>query len=117
MQGFQLCRRLCGDQAAKQVRLVTTMWDEVNEAEGDAAEGRLKRAQWRSFIQAGAQPRRFDNTLESAWNIMRDLGSAKMTLLLQRELVDDKKALEDTAAGQGLPREELVMTATFCNGP
>ncbi|KAI6024092.1 hypothetical protein PISMIDRAFT_572521 [Pisolithus microcarpus 441] len=45
MQGFQLCRRLCGDQAAKQVRLVTTMWDEVNEAEGDAAEGRLKRAQ------------------------------------------------------------------------
>ncbi|KAI6101775.1 hypothetical protein EDD16DRAFT_1648373 [Pisolithus croceorrhizus] len=83
-QSFQLLYRLCGNEAADRVQLVTTMWDEVDESEAVEVEETLKGTHWQSFMQAGAQPRRFDNTSESAWNI---------TLLLQKELVDMGKTL------------------------
>ncbi|KAI6160321.1 hypothetical protein EDD17DRAFT_831328 [Pisolithus thermaeus] len=69
-QSFQLLYRLCGNEAADRVQLVTTMWDEVDESEAVEVEETLKGTHWQSFMQAGAQPRRFDNTSESAWNIV-----------------------------------------------
>ncbi|KAI5984612.1 hypothetical protein EDD15DRAFT_2307624 [Pisolithus albus] len=106
MQGFQLFERLCGGEAAHQVRLVTTMWDEADKSEATEAEGTLEEKQWNSLIAAGAKPQRFDNTSESAWNIVRGLGNTTTTLLLQKEMVNLEKSLKDTTAGRGFPLEE-----------
>ncbi|KAI6113564.1 P-loop containing nucleoside triphosphate hydrolase protein [Pisolithus croceorrhizus] len=108
MQGFQLLGRLCGDEAADQVRLVTTMWDVADKLEADEMEGMLKETQWQPLIQAGAQPQRFNNTSESAWNIVEGLGNTTKTLLIQKELVDMGKAMGDTTAGRSVWREESV---------
>ncbi|KIK19429.1 hypothetical protein PISMIDRAFT_152984 [Pisolithus microcarpus 441] len=110
-QSFQSLCRLCGNEAADRVRLVTTMWDDVDESEAVEVEGKLKRTHWQSFIQAGAQPQRFDNTSKSAWNIVESLGITTKTLLLQKELVDMGKALEDTTAGRRLRQGKPV---TIC---
>lgn len=110
-QNFQSFRRLCGDETADRVRLVTTMWDDVDESEAAKVEGVLKRTRWQSFIRAGAQLERFDNTSKSAWNIVESLGITTKTLLLQKELVDMGKALEDTTAGRLLRHGK---PATIC---
>ncbi|KAI6103013.1 hypothetical protein F5141DRAFT_1008119 [Pisolithus sp. B1] len=101
-QSFRLLCHLCGNEAADRVRLVTTMWDDVDELGAVEVEETLKGTHWQSFMQAGAQPRRFDNTSESAWNIVESLGITTKTLLLQMELVDMGKALENTTAGKHL---------------
>ncbi|KAI6103007.1 P-loop containing nucleoside triphosphate hydrolase protein [Pisolithus sp. B1] len=108
MQGFQLFHRLCGDEAADRVRLVTTMWDVADKSEADEVEGTLKERLWQSLIQTGAQPQRFNNTPESAWNIVEGLGKTTKMLLLQEELVDMGKAMGDTTAGKSVWREESV---------
>ncbi|KAI6019512.1 P-loop containing nucleoside triphosphate hydrolase protein [Pisolithus microcarpus] len=108
MHGFQLFDRLCGSEAAHQVRLVTTMWDEADKSEADKAEGTLEKTHWNSLIAAGAQPQRFDDTSESAWNIVQSLGNTTTTLLLQKEVVDLGKLLKDTTAAWGFPLEESV---------
>ncbi|KAI6103002.1 hypothetical protein F5141DRAFT_243720 [Pisolithus sp. B1] len=79
-QSFQLLRPLCGSKAVDRVHLVTTMCDIAEKSEADEMEGILKGARWQSLIQAGAQPRRFDNTLESAWNIVEGPGNTTKTL-------------------------------------
>ncbi|KAI6134311.1 hypothetical protein EV401DRAFT_1907795 [Pisolithus croceorrhizus] len=81
-QSFRLLYRLYGNEAADRVRLATAMWDDVDESEAVKVET-LQRTQWQSITQAGAQPRRFDNTLESPWNIVESLGITTRTLLLQ----------------------------------
>ncbi|KAI6146561.1 P-loop containing nucleoside triphosphate hydrolase protein [Pisolithus thermaeus] len=107
-QSFQLLCRMCGNEAADRVRLVTTMWDEVDESEAVEMEETLKGTQWQSFIQAGAQPRRFVNTPKSAWDIVESLGTTTKTLLLQKEMVDMGKALEGTTAGRRLRQDKPV---------
>ncbi|KAI5984613.1 hypothetical protein EDD15DRAFT_2177051, partial [Pisolithus albus] len=102
VQSLQLFGRLCGDQAADRIRLVTTMWDEVDNLRAEEVERTLARTHWRSLVRAGARLKRFDNAPETAWRIIRDLGSAKKALLLQRELVDMGRRLEHTTAGKCL---------------
>ncbi|KAI6103000.1 hypothetical protein F5141DRAFT_244031 [Pisolithus sp. B1] len=106
VQSFQLLRPLCGSGAVDRIRLVMTMCDQVEELEADNVEGTLKGTRWKSLIQAGAQPQRFDNTSGSAWNIVDGLGKTTKTLLLQEELVDMGKAVKNTTAGKRLRPEE-----------
>ncbi|KAI6009967.1 P-loop containing nucleoside triphosphate hydrolase protein [Pisolithus marmoratus] len=110
VQSSHLLGRLCGNEAFDRIRLVMTMCDEVEASEADKVEGALQRTQWQSLIQDGARPERFDNTMENGWEIVRRLGNRKKTLFLQKELVDMRKALEDTTAGKLLG---LKKTATI----
>ena len=92
--------QLCGDNAAKRVRLVTTMWDvaDTNTAESRVTE--LEDTFWKPLIDAGARHRRFRNTPESAWNIIRDAIGDSEVLLIQEELVDAKRRLNETTVGK-----------------
>ncbi|KAI6009968.1 P-loop containing nucleoside triphosphate hydrolase protein [Pisolithus marmoratus] len=105
MQSFKLLDRLCGRAAADRVRLVTTMCDGVEQQEADDKEAALK-IKWRSLIDAGAHLKRFLNTSESGWEILDGLGRTKKPLVLQKELVDEKKGLGGTAAGKLLWQKE-----------
>ncbi|KAI6041767.1 hypothetical protein EDC04DRAFT_2565170 [Pisolithus marmoratus] len=115
VQNLQLLVGLCGDEAVDRVRLVTTMCNEVNKSQADEAEGILARTRWRSLIQAGARVKRFDNTSETAWEIVRGLGDTKKTLLLQKELVQTGKALRGTTAGRCLWQKEPVTFLQVAN--
>ncbi|KAI6113571.1 hypothetical protein EDD16DRAFT_1127288 [Pisolithus croceorrhizus] len=62
-----------------------------------------------AVLASGSQPRRFDNTSESAWNILESPRITTKTPLLQKELVDMGKALEDTTVGRHLRHNRPVI--------
>ena len=106
LQIFQILSGICGRGAADRVRLVTTMWDEVDDqSTAEQTEDRLK-DEWRSLLNAGASYQRFTNSSESAWDIVRGLGYERKALLLQVELVDGTK-LERTTAGRHAPGDAV----------
>ncbi|KIK11924.1 hypothetical protein PISMIDRAFT_61664, partial [Pisolithus microcarpus 441] len=106
---------ICGDKAAGRVRLVTTMWDQVeNPRLAENTVLQLETNLWKPLIDAGARHMRFENSRQSAWAIIEDLGIEREAFLLQQELVDAEKHLYETFAGralylqlQKLSREEL----------
>ncbi|KIM59591.1 hypothetical protein SCLCIDRAFT_1217538 [Scleroderma citrinum Foug A] len=95
--------RLCGDNAAERVRLVTTMWDKVKDR--NTAENRVKQLEgnfWKPLIDEGARHQKFENTPQSAWKIIRNATGDPEALLLQEELVDAERRLNETTAGKAL---------------
>ncbi|KAL4071608.1 hypothetical protein V8B97DRAFT_1870865, partial [Scleroderma yunnanense] len=101
LTALQILTALCGDEAACQVYLVTTMWDEVNVDDAVAAENTIK-TKWQLLLDAGSRYERFHNTMESAWNIVLGLGDSRKALLLQKELVNIGMELAQTTAGRQL---------------
>jgi hypothetical protein len=57
--------KVCG-----KVALVTTMWSEVLEDVAQKRERMLMEQDWREMIQGGTMVMRFNNTFESAWEIV-----------------------------------------------
>ena len=101
---------LCGDKSARNVMLVTTMWDRVRDIPAaESKEASLKERYWKVMIHHGASVGRFHmNQLDgpnSPWEMVdkmirqHQLGQA---LLLQEEMVDEGKRLEQTNAGKAL---------------
>ncbi|KAI5980810.1 P-loop containing nucleoside triphosphate hydrolase protein [Pisolithus marmoratus] len=103
-KNLDLFGRLCGERAAERVRLVTTMWDKVKNR--DTAEGRVSQLEtnfWEPLISVGARHKRFEeNSSTCAWKIVEDLMGEGGALLIQEELVDADRRLNETTAGQGL---------------
>ncbi|KAI5991964.1 hypothetical protein EDD15DRAFT_2144532, partial [Pisolithus albus] len=94
---------ICGDKAARRVRLVTTMWDQVEDPGlAEITISQLENNLWKPLLDAGARHMRFENSKQSAWDIVKDLGAEREPLLLQQELVDGAKHLYETFAGHAL---------------
>jgi hypothetical protein len=91
---------LCGNDALKNVILVTTMWDEVDEEEGINRETELSTTYWNSMIELGCHTSRFYNDTESAWDIVSQFQDARCAVLLQKELVELHLELTETSAGR-----------------
>ncbi|KIM46982.1 hypothetical protein M413DRAFT_440534 [Hebeloma cylindrosporum] len=100
---------LCGDKSARNVMLVTTMWDNVKDIPAaEKKEANLKERYWNVMIHHGASVGRFHKIgtgPNSPWEMVdkmvrqHQLGQA---LLLQQEMVDEGKRLEQTNAGKAL---------------
>lgn len=105
LTSLRIVAALCGAEAADRLRLVTTMWDNVDEEIAKGTEVRLKDDVWRLLLGAGSCYERFNNTEGSAWDIVLGLGDTKKALVLQREVVDMEMKLEQTNAGRQLLRE------------
>ncbi|KAL4062052.1 P-loop containing nucleoside triphosphate hydrolase protein [Scleroderma yunnanense] len=82
-KNLDLFGRLCGDKAAEHVLLVTTMWDRARDPNIAAS-------------------RKIENTTESAWDIVSDVVGGTEAVLLQEELVDAERKLNETTAGKAL---------------
>ncbi|KAF9526003.1 P-loop containing nucleoside triphosphate hydrolase protein, partial [Crepidotus variabilis] len=95
---------ICGPDALKNSLLVTTMWDQIEEAQGSEREQELAEAFWSPMIARGARVKRFLNTPESALDIVSLLANDALQypLLLQVELVDEGKDLARTTAGRSI---------------
>ena len=111
-RNFAMFRALCGEPNLRSVALVTNMWGAVDPAVGAAREHELASdgLLFKPVLDAGARMLRHDNTLGSARAIVQTLitnvtGSAP--LQIQREIVDEQKSLERTAAGEELKTPEI----------
>jgi hypothetical protein len=103
---------LCGDKSARNVVLLTTMWDKARSIEEvEKREAGLKERYWNVMIHHGATVGRFyvnGSGSKSPWLIVdkmiqrHQLGQA---LLLQEEMVDVGKRLNETNAGKALFRD------------
>ncbi|KDR78065.1 hypothetical protein GALMADRAFT_1366623 [Galerina marginata CBS 339.88] len=97
---------VCGKEAAKIVRFVTTKWDEESEEIGEQREAQLKAGHWSQMLLHGASTARFLNTPESAWEvieiILSNLPKAAIMLELQQEILKSKRTLMETKAAQAL---------------
>jgi len=107
-RNFKMFRKLCGDSTLSNVAIMTNMWGEVKPELGDAREKELcsRDIFFKPVLDKGAKVVRHDNTLKSAQNIIgRLLKNKPKALEIQRELVEEKKNITDTAAGSELNRE------------
>jgi hypothetical protein len=95
--------KLCGDDAMKNVVLVTTKWTKVGLEEGETREEQLKKEFWKEMVDKGTITARFMHTHESAWGIVDQLvPKERRALLIQQELVELGRSLPETAAGKTL---------------
>jgi len=99
---LKMFQNLCGHEALKNVVLVTTMWDKVEEEEGRSRETELCTKYWNSMLERGCHTSRFYNNAESALNIVSRFQDARCTVLLQKEMVDLGLDLPETSAGRTL---------------
>ncbi|KAK7033310.1 GTP-binding protein A, partial [Favolaschia claudopus] len=105
---FRMFRKLCGGDTLKNVVIVTSMWGQVDRKIGEAREEQLATDDrfFKPALDQGARLVRHDQTTESAHAILHSLlGNRPQALQIQRELVDEKKDISQTAAGEELNRE------------
>jgi len=105
-RNLRIMGEICGDKGASGVVLVTTMWDLLKNADvGITREKDLIENFWSEMISHGATFDRFTNSSDSAWSIIDRLVSKNTTgvvLLIQEEIAQLGRALEETKAAQAL---------------
>jgi hypothetical protein len=109
---LKLFANICGDETMCNVILATTMWGTVKEELGARREKVLKEEAWKSLLEKGATAVRFYGTFQSAWEIV-DTIMEKQTqprpLLIQQEMVDFRKRMNETTAGITFSRELMLL--------
>ena len=105
-RNFKMFRELCGDSTLRNVVLVTNMWAEVSQEDGEEREEELITNFFKPVLDKRAQIARHYNTVESAHDIIRRIiRNRPAALQIQRELVDEGKDIVDTAAGEAVNKE------------
>ncbi|KAJ7707500.1 P-loop containing nucleoside triphosphate hydrolase protein [Mycena rosella] len=107
-RNFKMFRQLCGESTLKNVVIVTNFWGEVGLEVGEAREAELASDErfFKPVLDKGARLLRHDNDTPSAQAILHYLiGNQPLALRIQRELVDQRKEISQTAAGEELNRE------------
>jgi hypothetical protein len=110
-RNFKLFRQLCGDSTLQNVVILTNMWSEVSLEIGEAREAELASQDmfFKPVLDKGALFARHENTRESAHAILQHIiQNHPMSLQIQRELVDEKKDISQTAAGAELNKELML---------
>lgn len=108
-------RKLCGDEALKNVILCTTMWSSVSPEVGAEREEVLRTMFWKDLIDRGASAVRFDGTRIDALNILSRLMFLRNAPLLQiqRQLADEGKSVKETTAGAYINDKNLWIDAAL----
>ncbi|TDL17136.1 hypothetical protein BD410DRAFT_730453 [Rickenella mellea] len=109
LKNLRMFEKLCGHDALKNIVLVTTMWDEIEddgeEDVGSQREAELVEKFWKPMISQGSKHVRYHNTTDSAWNIIDDFlkeANERHAVLLQDEMVSMEMELRETRAGRQL---------------
>ncbi|KAK3367253.1 hypothetical protein B0T24DRAFT_651556 [Lasiosphaeria ovina] len=117
MRNLTMFRNLCGDNAFKNVILVTTFWDELQDkTKGESRERDLLRKQdWWGYMAAkGSRTHRFLNTRESALGIVSELlDLPAVALHIQQEIIDQGLEIDQTKAGEALNQELAELRAAY----
>src|SRR6266481_9271391 len=98
-------KKLCGKHAFGNIILTTAMWDKIGEEMGEEWEKELSKQYWKSMISLRSTTIRYCNTRDSAWAILNKVlksGHNRHAVLFQKEMIDMKRQLSKTDAGQTL---------------
>ncbi|KAL6302086.1 P-loop containing nucleoside triphosphate hydrolase protein [Sparassis latifolia] len=98
-------KQLCGEKAFQNVIVATTMWGRMTPEVGEQREKELQDKFWKRMLDLGSATARFHDNFESAWSVVDSILSDHPTpraLLLQEEMVDLQKPLNETSAGKEL---------------
>ena len=103
-RNLRMLGELYDDASAKDVVLVTTMWDKArSEEEASKREDSLKARYWNVLIHHRTSVARFYNDQDSAWRIIDQVtGRDRTAVLLQEEMVTLRRNLDETNAGKAL---------------
>ena len=101
---------LCREEGLPHVVLMTTMWSTVHQDVGLQRENQLKSHDdlWLPVLNLGATTSRFDNSYDSAWDIVETLEKMRdhrIKVQLPKEMVDDKLQLKETRSAITLQEE------------
>ncbi|KAI6021210.1 P-loop containing nucleoside triphosphate hydrolase protein [Pisolithus marmoratus] len=106
-RNFSLFRELCGKDAFKNILIVTNMWRDddlvvFNERERELA---TDDKYYKPMLDGGARMVRHNGTPASAKDIISQLiNNGEVTLVSQREIVEEHKEFSGTAVGKELTR-------------
>src|SRR5262249_3342077 len=98
-RSIRMLHELCGDDALRNIAIVTNMWEEVSLDVGEAREKELATGDqfFKLALERRAQLFRHDGTLASARSILSHLiRNQPHPLQIQRELVDEGKDISQT---------------------
>ncbi|KAJ7821981.1 hypothetical protein B0H13DRAFT_2127900 [Mycena leptocephala] len=101
---LNMFRQLCGDSMLKNTVIVTNMWVEVG---CEVAEAELvnNNAWFKLILDKGTRLFRHHNDIQSAQTIIHSIiENQPRTLQIQNEIVDLRKDISQTAAGEELNR-------------
>ncbi|KAF8147718.1 P-loop containing nucleoside triphosphate hydrolase protein [Crassisporium funariophilum] len=125
LQQFEVFREMCGPTALTAVVLMSTKWDEISLEQGIRREEEsLTGLLWKPMISAGSSVKRYQNTSQSAWEVIKViLHKVQNThnvdsLKIQRELVDQNRRIPETRAGKLLytrPQNTAEIRKNFTN--
>ena len=111
---LEIFKKICGEVALRNVLLVSTRWNEVDEALGASREQQLRDNFWAYMLSNGSTMARFYSNRESAIGIASQLMSRQSIVLeLQRELVEEGKSLGQTLAGAFVHDDVSEMKAQY----
>ncbi|KAI0533321.1 P-loop containing nucleoside triphosphate hydrolase protein [Xylaria digitata] len=115
-KNLYLFKKLCGSNALQNVLLVSTMWENVDLTIGNNHEQELIQTEefWGAMLKQGAQLARHKNNRESAMQLLTHfVDKQRTTMAIQSEMVNDKKMLHETTAGQELDSELIAQREHF----
>jgi hypothetical protein len=101
-----LFNHLCGSNSLNKVIIATTKWSRVDGEAGEKREAQCKQLHWKPMIEQGTTVCRWTDDSLSAREmvdfLLAGFWSVKKGLHIQEELVDQKKIVAETNAGQQL---------------
>lgn len=109
---LKIFQNLCGDDAYKNVLLVTTHWHKGLEKQSQDRLKELKETGhfFGDMISMGAQLDTFDNTAEDGMRLLNLLvGKQRIPVKLQQEIVEQGLSLVQTSAGKVINKELIPL--------
>jgi GTPase SAR1 family protein len=107
-KNLEMMKLLCGDGSLSAVWLATTMWNHVSGEVGARREYELTSTEqfWGSLIRCGSSVHRHQDSDTSAFAIIDSIlqRNRKVTLTIQRQMVDNHLDVDETDAGRYLCR-------------
>jgi hypothetical protein len=122
LKNLRMFKRLCGANNLNLVILATTHWTNaeggsIPESVGEARTKELMETEdfWGVMVKRGSVVVRHDGSKRSAKQIVANLVERKVrvTLDIQRQLIDQKRNLDETDAGQALQSELMAGRKKF----
>ncbi|KAF2174955.1 hypothetical protein K469DRAFT_703521 [Zopfia rhizophila CBS 207.26] len=102
-ENLRMFRKLCGNEALRNVILATTFWSDVNSCLGERREKELKEDKrfWARMVAKGSKVMRLGLDRDSAMNVLREaVGNEKVTLQAQKEMVEEGIDPRQTSAAR-----------------
>lgn len=105
-KNLRMFGNLCGDHAASRVLLVSTMWDKIDTKIAEKRESQLAQEFWKGLLEGGSKIDRLRTSqMSESWRIISALiqqSHQREVTLLQQEIVDLERNLNETQAAQVL---------------